>query len=86
MGGGVPNYFPGDGKIWVFLTGAVFILAAIAIIVDKFRTAACYLLAFTLIVFVLTVHIKNFEGNPSGTLKDLAMAMAAIIIGNRSSR
>jgi putative oxidoreductase len=86
MGGAVPSYLPGDGKIWIYLTGAAFIFAAVAIIANFHRTLGCYLLAFVLIVFVITVHLKNFETNPSGTLKDLAMAMAAIIIGNRGKK
>lgn len=83
IGANVPAYFPGDGKIWVYLTGAAFVFAAIAIIGNFYKTIGCYLLAFVLIVFVLTIHIKNFSDNPSGTLKDLAIAMGAIIIGNR---
>lgn len=82
LGGGVPGFFPGEGKIWVYLTGAAFIFAAISIIARFHRTLGCYLLAFVLIVFVLTVHMRNFGNNPSGALKDLAMAMGAIIIGN----
>ena len=84
MGGGVPGFFPGDGKIYIYLTGAGFILAAIAIIIDMQKTLACYLLAAVLLIFVFTIHIKSFGSNPSGVLKDTAMAMAAIIIGNRS--
>jgi uncharacterized membrane protein len=83
MYGVVPDFFPGDGKIWVYLAGAVFILAAIAIIVNKFKTLACYLLAALLLIFVLTIHIKNFSADPSGTLKDTALAMGAILIGNK---
>lgn len=83
MAGMVPDFFPGDGKIWIYLTGAGFILAAIAIIIDMQRTLACYLLAAVLLIFVFTIHIKNFGANPSGVLKDTAMAMAAILIGNR---
>jgi uncharacterized membrane protein len=86
MGGGVPDMFPGDGKIYIFLTGAIFILAAIAIIVNKFKTEACYLLALVLIIFVFTIHLKNFDSNPSGLLKDVALAMGAIFIGNGRSR
>ena len=86
MGGGVPSMFPGDGKIYIFLTGAGFILAAIAIIINKYKTLACYLLAAVLIIFVLTIHLKSFDANPSNLLKDLAMAMGAIVIGNGRSR
>ncbi len=83
MAGGVPDYIPGDGKIWIYLTGAIFILAAISIIANFQKTLFCYLLAFVLLVFVFTIHIKMFDKNPAGVLKDTAMAMAAIIIGNR---
>jgi uncharacterized membrane protein len=85
MGGGVPSMFPGDGKIYIYLTGAGFILSAIAIIANKYKTVACYLLAAVLLIFVFTIHLKNFESNPSGLLKDVAMAMGAILIGNGRS-
>lgn len=81
--GYVPSYMPGDGKIWIYVTGAVFVLAAISIIANFQKTLFCYLLAVVLLVFVFTMHIKNFGTDPSGVLKDTAMAMAAIIIGNR---
>ena len=83
MGGMVPDYIPGDGKIWIYLAGGGFILAAIAIITGVQKTLASYLLAAVLLIFVFAIHIKSFTVNPSGVLKDTAMAMAAIIIGNR---
>ena len=86
MGGVVPDFFPGDGKIWVYIAGAAFILAGIAIIVDMQRTLACYLLAALLLIFVFTIHISHFSAEPSGLLKDTGLAMAAILIGNRGSK
>jgi putative oxidoreductase len=83
MGQMVPDFMPGDGKIWIYLAGAGFILTAIAIIIDVQKALACYLLAAVLLIFVFTIHLKAFKTNPSGILKDTAMAMAAIIIGNR---
>jgi putative oxidoreductase len=83
MGGMVPDMFPGDGKIYIYLTGAGFILAAIAIIINVQKALACYLLAAVLLIFVFTIHIKSFNTNPSGVLKDTALAMAALIIGNK---
>lgn len=83
MGNVVPKFFPGEGKIYIYLTGAGFISAAIAIITGFQKKLACYLLAAVLLIFVFTIHIKTFKTNPSGFLKDIAMAMAAIIIGNR---
>ncbi len=84
MSGAVPTLFPGDGKIWVYFSGASFILAAIAILTGVQKTLACYLLAAELLIFVFTIHLKNFDSNASGVLKDIAMAMCAILIGNRS--
>lgn len=82
MAAWVPKMFPGDGKIYIYLTGAGYVLAAIAIIINVQKTLACYLLAAVLLIFVFTIHLKNFDTDSSGVLKDTAIAMAAIIIGN----
>jgi len=83
MSGMIPDYLPGDGKLWIYLTGAGFIAAALAILINKFKRVACYLLAAMLLVFVFTLHLKAaMDGNPGQLLKDAALAMAAIIIGN----
>jgi len=79
----IPEFMPGDGKIWVYITGAALIGAALAILINKFKTAACYLLALMLLVFVFTIHLQPaMDGNPGQLLKDTALAMAAIVIGN----
>lgn len=83
MGGMVPDFFPGDGKIYIYLTGAGFVLAAIAIVSGIQKALACYLLAAVLLLFAFTIHLESFKTNPSGFLKDTAMAMAAILIGNK---
>jgi uncharacterized membrane protein YphA (DoxX/SURF4 family) len=85
MGAWVPKFMPGDGKIWIYVTGAGLALAAIAILTGIQKTLACYLLAAMLLIFVFAMHIKNFDKDSSGVLKDTAIAMAAILIGNRSS-
>ena len=87
MGSMVPGFMPADGKIWVYVTGAGLILAGIAILINKFKTMACYLLALMLLIFVFTLHLKPaMDGNMGSLLKDTALAMAAIIIGNSSSK
>lgn len=86
MSGLIPDYMPGDGKVWIYLTGCGLIGAALAIIINKFKTPACYLLAVMLLVFVFTLHLQSaLDGNPGSLLKDTALAMAAIIIGSRPS-
>jgi uncharacterized membrane protein len=85
MSGLVPDSMPGDGTVWIYITGAGLLAAAFAIIINKFKTVACYLLAIMLLVFVFTIHLKPaMGGNPGSLLKDTALAMAAIVIGNRS--
>lgn len=87
MSGMIPEYLPGDGKIWVYLAGVVLLIAALSIIINKFKTPACYLLAGMLLVFVFTLHLQPaMDGNPGQLLKDAGLAMAAIIIGNRTSK
>lgn len=93
MMSGMASNMPGGGKLWVYITGAALALAAIAIVTGIQKTLACYLLAAMLIVFVLMIHLKSFNAAADdmgksmamlGILKDLAMAMAAILIGNNS--
>jgi len=87
MGPEVPSYMPGDGKIYIYLTGAIMILAGVGIIAAFHRTLLCYLLAAVLLIFVFTIHLKPaMDGNLTNFLKDIALAMAAIIIGNRDSK
>ncbi len=86
MSGMIPDYMPGDGKVWIYITGGGLIAAALAIIINKFKTPACYLLAVMLLIFVFTLHLQPaLDGNPGSLLKDTALAMAAIIIGNKPS-
>ncbi len=87
MGGMVPSFMPAEGKIWVYVTGACLIAAALAILINKFKRVACYLLAVLLLIFVFTLHLKPaMDGNMGSLLKDTALAMAAIIIGNSASK
>ena len=81
MGKSVPSYIPGPGSFWIYVTGAGFLLAAIAILTEIKKTLACYLLAAMLLIFVFAVHLKSFHSNPITALKDAAIAMCALIIG-----
>jgi uncharacterized membrane protein len=91
----VPLYLPG-GLTWVYIVGAAFILAAISFITNKFVKLAAYLLAALLIIFVITIHVPNY--NQAGdaemrqaafinALKDTALAAFALhIAGSADSR
>jgi uncharacterized membrane protein len=87
LAGMIPDYMPGDAKIWVYATGAGFILAAVAIITGIQKTLACYLLAAMFLVFVFTLHLKPaLDGDLTALVKDSALAMCSILIGNRSAK
>ena len=84
MGGWVPDYMPGDAKIWIYVVGACFVLAAIAILTDIQKVLACYLLAGLLMILAFAVHWKAAtSGNAVDFLKNTAMAMTAILVGNK---
>jgi len=84
----VPQNIPG-GITWVYVVGVAFILAALAFITNKFVKLAGYLLAALLIIFVITVHVPNYNqaGDPEmrqsafiSMLKDTALAAFALHI------
>ncbi len=91
MAGMVPSYLTFiPGEIWVYVTGLCLLAAAAAIVLERQVKLACYLLALMLVLFVLLLHLPNL-GNPEkgqmamvSMLKDMAMAMCAILIGNES--
>lgn len=85
----VPSYMPGGGAVWMYITAAAFILAAVAIIINKYKQLACYLLAAMLVIFILAIHLKPFLNdhyNVYQPLKDIGLAMAAILIGNNTKK
>lgn len=85
---GVPSYLPGNPSIWMYISGIGFLLAAISILLNKFKKTGCYLLALMLFVFILLVHLDDILQfkNLYQPLKDGALAMAAIMIGNHTNR
>jgi len=78
MGKAVPDFIPGPGSLWIYITGVVFVLAAIGILADLKKTLVCYVLAAMLLLFAFTVHLHNHID----ALKDVALAMCALIIGS----
>ncbi|MBS1509664.1 MAG: DoxX family protein [Bacteroidetes bacterium] len=82
---GVPSFIPGPAIMWIYITGIGFVLAAVAIFINKYKRLACYLLAVMILVFVITIHLQPEPlrmGKYDQPLKDIALAMAAILIGN----
>jgi len=91
----VPEFLPGDDKLWVYLSGAAFGLAALAILTGIMKPIASYLLALFLMLVACSIHLRGLisavdEASKSmymsNLLKDFAIAMCAIIIGNNRSK
>lgn len=85
---GLPAYLPGEPSLWMYISGAGFLAAGIAIIINKYKKLACYLLTLMLIIFFLTIHLNDVLAfkNLYQPLKDCAIAMGAIIIGNNAHK
>ncbi|MCP9750127.1 hypothetical protein [Ferruginibacter sp. HRS2-29] len=94
MKGTVPSWIPG-GIIWVYITGIGFVLASVAILINKQTKLACYLLAAMLLIFIFTIHVPTIaSGKDEATkqmalllmLKDVGLTMAAVLVGYNSDR
>ncbi|HEY6505532.1 MAG TPA: hypothetical protein VIZ28_16270 [Chitinophagaceae bacterium] len=68
----VPANLPGD-IAWVYVVGGAFILAAISFILNKYVKLAAYLLAFMLFVFVLAIHLPNYNQAGDAEMKQVAL-------------
>ena len=88
----LPSFLPAH-LIMVYLSGAGFLLAAMAFIIDRYAKIAGYLLAVLLLVIVFGVDVPHMLQAPSisikmifvtNMLKDAALAMAAILIADIS--
>ncbi|HXL58978.1 MAG TPA: hypothetical protein VN958_22100 [Chitinophagaceae bacterium] len=88
----MPSFLPG-GKIWIYIVGVAFILAAIALITHRQIKLAAYLLALLLFIFVLTIHLPNYLHAGSlddkqqsfiNMLKDTAIAAFALYIASNA--
>ena len=88
MTGAVPSFLP-ESVIWVYITGAALLLAAISFIIGVKVRLAGYLLGLLMLVIVCLVHVPHYmNGDESAMtmiLKDTALAAAAFFIGSKSS-
>jgi putative oxidoreductase len=87
----VPTFLPG-GVVWVYITGACLIAAAIAFLVDKQVRLAGFLLCLFLLLIVLTVHLPAVLEAPdagarrfpmTNLIKDTGLAAAALLVAAR---
>lgn len=92
MATNVPSFLPLP-QILVYISGAGFLLAAVAFIIDRYAKLAGYLLALLLLIIVFSVDVPGIARATNihlkmifvtNMLKDAALAMAAILIGDIS--
>jgi putative oxidoreductase len=81
----VPSYMPAKA-VWVYLSGAGLIGAAVAIATGKYDKLATTLLAVFLILLVVMVHLQGAMSGTEGSqasmsmlLKDLSLAGASML-------
>lgn len=88
MGGMVPSFIPG-GILWVYLTGAALVAAAVAIIIGKKAKLATQLLGLMLLLFAVLVHLVSVtngnEMSMPNLLKDVALAGGAWFMSGQLS-
>ncbi|MDX1628108.1 MAG: DoxX family protein [Fulvivirga sp.] len=84
MAGMVP--IPG-GEIWVYITGAALLAAAISIMIQKKASLATLLLGVMLLIFALSIHLPSVMGGDQNAmpnlLKDTALAGAAFFMSGK---
>jgi putative oxidoreductase len=87
----VPTFLPG-GLVWVYITGACLLAAAIAFLIDKQVRLAGFLLCLFLLLIVLTVHLPAVLEAPDAAarrfpmtnlIKDTGLAAAALLVAAR---
>lgn len=93
MQNAVPSFIPG-GVVWVYLTGAAMIAAAISFLINRKTRLAGILLAIFLLLIVFTIHLPAVIHAPDeaakrlpmiNLLKDTGLAAAALIIAGRGN-
>ena len=86
MAGMVP--IPG-GSIWIHITGAGLLAAAVSIVLGKLDKLATVLLALMLLIFALSIHLPGFmdmaagemaqQNSMSHLMKDIGLSGAALM-------
>jgi uncharacterized membrane protein len=88
----VPSFLPG-GVVWVYITGAWLLSAAIAFLINRQVRLAGLLLALFLLLIVVTVHLPAVLNAPDdgsrrfpmvNLIKDTGLAAAALLVAGRS--
>ncbi len=74
MAGMVPSWIPG-GVLWVYLTGAANVLAAVSFLTGKKVKLAGQLTALMMVIFILTIHLPGVMNAADDMARQIAMTM-----------
>lgn len=92
MAGLVPELFTNilPGSVWVMLTGLIFILTSLGLLLKRWMKWSGKILALQLLIIVLTMHLPNL-GDPElgqlamvSLLKDVALIGGALLLAGAS--
>lgn len=92
MGAMVPEMFTGilPGSVWVIITGIIFILTSLGLLLKRWMKWSGKILALQLLIIVLTMHLPNL-GDPEmgqlamvNLLKDVALIGGALLLAGAS--
>jgi uncharacterized membrane protein len=72
MAKAIPSFLPG-GVIWIYLTGAGLVAAAISLFIQKYTKEAMYGIILFLISTISLLHIPGM-GNPDQMMQQYAMS------------
>jgi uncharacterized membrane protein len=68
----VPIWLVGGIK-WAYVVGAAFILVGLSFLTNQFVKVTSYLLVIMLIIFILTIHLPNYNNAGSSEMRQLAL-------------
>ena len=68
----VPDFLP-LGIKWAYIVGSAFILVAISYFTNQFVKFSSYLLFVLLVIFILTIHLPNYQHAGDSEMRQLAL-------------
>ena len=68
----VPDFLP-LGIKWAYIVGSAFILVAISYFTNQYVKFTSYLLFILLVIFILTIHLPNYQHAGDKEMRQLAL-------------
>ena len=68
----VPDFLP-LGIKWAYVVGGAFILVALCYLTNQFVKISSYLLFILLVIFILTIHLPNYNHAGDPEMRQLAL-------------